>query len=132
MSRRTFEEQLAGLPAAVRRSFDRFDSFARCQPGVAMSQLREGRSYKVGNCLIARVDPKANSGDGYLGVQFALSRHELRGRINDRVRPLVIDRPARPSGGHPWIFVRGEGIDLDTWLVGTFVLARRAIYGVAI
>jgi hypothetical protein len=127
MGRRRVEEHLARLPADVRRTFERFDAYARSRPGVVMSQLFEGRSYKIRGSLVARVDPKMNSGDGYLGVQFALEPARLRNRISGQVARFVQDRPNRPSGGHPWIFVRGEDPLLDAWLAQLFDLACEEI-----
>ena len=123
MARHSFDGQLARLPAGVRRTFDRFDAYARSRPGVVMSQLFEGRSYKIGRILVARIDPKANSGDGYLGVQFGLDPARLRSRIIGRIAQFVESRPERPSGGPPWVFVSGEDPALDAWLAETFDLA---------
>jgi hypothetical protein len=127
MRRRTFDEQLAGLPAGVRRTFDRFDAYAQSRSGVSVSKLFEGRSYKIHGRLLARVDPKANSGNGYLGIQFALDAEALHRRIIGEPRRFVQNRPRRSGGGHPWIFARGESPVLDRWLAETFDIAYETV-----
>ena len=127
MSRRHFDEQLADLSAGVRRTFERFDAYARSRAGVHVSDLFEGRSYRSAGRMIARVDPKSNSGDGYLGVRFALAPEDLRRTIGGEVAQFVKGRPDRPSGGPPWIFARGEDPLLDAWLADTFDAAHRAV-----
>jgi hypothetical protein len=127
MSRRCFDEQLADLSPGIRRTFERFDTYALSQPGVVARDLFEGRSYKLAGRMIARVDPKSNSGDGYLGVRFALAPEYLRGTIGGRVASFVKGRPDRPSGGPPWVFAQGEDPLLDAWLADTFDAAHRAV-----